>query len=124
MSVGSLLATTARVSCAEEELGPRYGRGNDRTASERDVSSLHLSCAAVVVVTLIICSAVIVIAIIMRGKRQKTDRRQPIQEEEESNNLYGTYHHGVEYNLVVDNNDRYNEDVEKAKKKEHIYCQL
>ena len=118
------MVTTIKVSCAEEELGPRYGRGNDRAASERDVSSLHLSSAAVVAVTLIVCSAVIVIAIMRRGKRQKTDRRQPIQEEEESNNLYGTYHHGVEYNLVVDNNDRYNEDVEEAKNKEHIYCQL
>ena len=98
-----------------------------RWAKFLTLAYLYNSCTTMVLtvgVTLIVSGAVIVIAIMRREKRQKTERKQPIQEEEESNNLYGTYHHGVEYNLVVDNNDRYNEDVEEAKNKEHIYCQL
>ena len=83
----------------------------------RDDSSSTLMvaiiCATVLAVTVIIAITVISTAMLFVKKKQIAEHERQ-REEEERNDLYGTYYQGVEYNTVIDNNPRYNEDERNA----------
>ena len=83
----------------------------------RDDSSSTLTvaiiCATVLAVTVIIAITVISTAMLFVKKKQIAEHERQ-REEEERNDLYGTYYQGVEYNTVIDNNPRYNEDEGNA----------
>ena len=64
-----------------------------------------------VLITVVVISVTVITAAIVLVKRGK----EFVIVEKEENNLYGTYHtHGVEYNLAIDENPRYNEDTDNA----------
>ena len=83
----------------------------------RDDSSSTLTvaiiCATVLAVTVIIAITVISTAMLFVKKKEIVEQERQ-REEEERNDLYGTYYQGVEYNTVIDNNPRYNEDEGNA----------
>ena len=64
-----------------------------------------------VLITVVVISITVITAVIVLVKR----RKEIVIVEKEENNLYGTYHtQGIEYNLAIDENPRYNEDRENA----------
>ena len=80
---------------------------NKSTIAAHSVSSsstVVTICATILTVVVVIAITVIatVSAIVILRKREIVVR--------EWNHLYGTYYHGVEYNVAGDTNQRYNED--------------
>ena len=73
--------------------------------------TVAIICATVLAVTLITAITVISMAILFVKKKQIVEQER---EERERNDLYGTYYQGAEYNIVIDNNPRYNEEEGNA----------
>jgi len=64
-----------------------------------------------VLITAVVISITVITALIVLVKR----RKEIVIVEKEENNFYGTYHtQGIEYNLAIDENPRYNEDRDNA----------
>ena len=66
--------------------------------------------STIIAVVAIIFLTVVVVAVIVFMKQRVNGNREKPKEQNELNDLYGTYYHGVEYNIANDNNQRYNED--------------
>ena len=64
-------------------------------------------CGTVILAAVLVSITVIATVTLTVRKRQKTQERSRAEEEKEGNELYGTYHHGVEYNVAVDQNEYY-----------------
>ena len=124
----SCFVTNARVKC-ETDMGlsvePRLGgEFKDREAS--GTSTVAIICATVLVVTVVIAITVIVTVILIVKKKHSVERERP-REQEERNDLYGTYYHGVVYNIAGDMNQRYNEDggnADAVVTDQNVYYQL
>ena len=92
-----------------------FGMEPREESSDESSSTLTVAiiCATVLAVTVIIAITVISTAILFVKKKEIVEQERQ-REEEERNDLYGTYYQGVEYNTVIDNNPRYNEDEGNA----------
>ena len=106
----------SKVKC-EADLDRKRGFRMEPREELRDESSSTLTvaiiCATVLAVTVIIAITVISTAMLFVKKKEIVEQERQ-REEEERNDLYGTYYQGVEYNTVIDNNPRYNEDEGNA----------
>ena len=74
-------------------------------------STIVIICATILAVTVVIAITVIATVFLIVKRKQRVEEERA---EEERNDLYGTYYQGVEYNIVIDNNPRYNEDEGNA----------
>ena len=73
-------------------------------------SNIVIVCVTVLITVVVISITVITAVIVLVKKRKKI-----VIVEKEVNDLYGTYHtQGIEYNLAIDENPRYNEDRDNA----------
>ena len=124
----SCFVTNARVKCETDlalSVEPRLrGEFEDRQAS--GTSTVAIICATVLVVTVVIAITVIVTVILIVKKKHSVERERP-REQEERNDLYGTYYHGVVYNIAGDMNQRYNEDggnADAVVTDQNVYYQL
>ena len=78
-----------------------------RCASDETGSSVFLG---IVIAAILVVLSIVTVVVLIRRKSRVVSARENSRQEEELNDLYGTYFHGVEYNVVEDNNPRYNED--------------
>ena len=105
----------SKVKC-EADLDRKRGFRMEPREELRDDSStltVAIICATVLAVTVVIAITVISTVILFVKKKEIVEQERQ-REEEERNDLYGTYYQGVEYNTVIDNNPRYNEDEGNA----------
>ena len=91
-----------KVGCKKDETENSLRRTQDEKGSSMFFGILVVAAALVSVATV-----VAVVVLVMKKARLV---RKNSKQHEELNDLYGTYFRGVEYNVAVDNNPRYNED--------------
>ena len=91
----------------------RMGPSEELRDDSSSTLMVAIICATVLAVTVVIAITVISTVVLFVKKKQIVEQERQ-REEEERNDLYGTYYQGVEYNTVIDNNPRYNEDERNA----------
>ena len=91
-----------KVRCKNDET-----ENSPRGTQDEKGSSMFFGILVVAAALVSVATVVAVVVLVMKKARLV---RKNSKQHEELNDLYGTYFRGVEYNVAVDNNPRYNED--------------
>ena len=127
---GTCFLVNTKVDCETDAdpntkrfLPDRFNDTQVQADSSSTTTIVGIICGTIVTVVVVIA---ITLIILKKTKKPRAKREKP-KNQEELNDLYGTYYHGVEYNIASDTNPRYNEhggNADAVVTDENVYYQL